>query len=540
MHAATLATQHHSQRGGFSPRMCRRTAVNGFELKKQKLYHCLGRAKKNFQKYLPAPLQDVKKIDDTSHFWEVFGLLTPPEMSQGLLHYKEYLQSECCISKQLQKKFKPSYGHQINPSLTTPMNNLFRITESLYVWGCHRTGERILQCLAGCALWDDPGAGQAFIFDDDRISVIFLTLLVNQYRTNRVKSVWGLHDTDGTANDCYTKNQAVLKLLVQIVNGAPRRIIHRRGPWVRLANTNLTKNKNSQFDCHIMCYSCMQVLGNIKFYLLDDLMCDSCRGYNGSYDSFNSKILLHSNNNAARNVIKMYRFNQHSVVAAALRAVGNIVTGDDVQTQVILNCSALPCLLHLLGSPKESIRKEACWTISNITAGNRSQIQTVIDTNIFPVLIDILGKAEFKTRKEAAWAITNATSGGTPAQIRYLVEQGCIPPLCDLLTVMDAKIVQVALNGIQNILQLGEQESKNTFGVNPYAVLVEECYGLDKIEFLQSHENLEIYQKAFEIIEHYFGGEEEDSKVAPSVDESGQQFQFNPEAGTPPQGGFNF
>ena len=51
------------------------------------------------------------------------------------------------------------------------------------------------------------------------------------------------------------------------------------------------------------------------------------------------------------------------------------------------------------------------------------QIQAVIDGNIFPVLIEILRKAEYKTRKEAAWAITNATSGGTPAQIRYLVEQ---------------------------------------------------------------------------------------------------------------------
>ena len=91
---------------------------------------------------------------------------------------------------------------------------------------------------------------------------------------------------------------------------------------------------------------------------------------------------------------------QQSVVSAALRAVGNIVTGDDIQTQVILNCSVLPCLLHLLSATKESIRKEACWTISNITAGNRQQIQAVIDANVFPVLIDILGKAEFKTRKE--------------------------------------------------------------------------------------------------------------------------------------------
>lgn len=60
---------------------------------------------------------------------------------------------------------------------------------------------------------------------------------------------------------------------------------------------------------------------------------------------------------------------------------------------------------------------------------------------------------------------------------RYLVSQGCIGPLCDLLTVMDTKIVQVALNGLENILRLGEQEVKAHAGTNPYAVLIEECYG---------------------------------------------------------------
>jgi importin subunit alpha-2 len=69
------------------------------------------------------------------------------------------------------------------------------------------------------------------------------------------------------------------------------------------------------------------------------------------------------------------RHEQNNVISAALRAVGNIVTGDDMQTQVVLNCSALPRLLHLLSSPRESVRKEACWTISNITAGNHQQIQ---------------------------------------------------------------------------------------------------------------------------------------------------------------------
>lgn len=102
------------------------------------------------------------------------------------------------------------------------------------------------------------------------------------------------------------------------------------------------------------------------------------------------------------------------------------------------------------------------------------QIQAIIDANIFPTLINILRTAEYKTRKEAAWAVTNSTSGGTSDQIKYLVSVGCIPPMCDLLTVMDANIVQVSLNGLENILKSGEQCYQKP---NPYAVLIEECYG---------------------------------------------------------------
>ena len=63
--------------------------------------------------------------------------------------------------------------------------------------------------------------------------------------------------------------------------------------------------------------------------------------------------------------------------------------------------------------------------------------------------------------------------------------------------------------------------------------------GLDKIEFLQNHENLDIYQKVFDIIEHYFSSEEEDNRIAPKIDETSQQYEFN--AGEEaPSGGFQF
>ena len=149
------------------------------------------------------------------------------------------------------------------------------------------------------------------------------------------------------------------------------------------------------------------------------------------------------------------RHQSPSVLVPALRTVGNIVTGDDMQTQIIINCGALPCLLNLLQTThKKSIKKEACWTLSNITAGTKDQIQAVFDAGIIPPLVHLLATAEFDIKKESAWAISNATSGGTREQIKYLVSAGCIRPLCDLLTCTDTRIVSIALEGLENILKV--------------------------------------------------------------------------------------
>ena len=113
----------------------------------------------------------------------------------------------------------------------------------------------------------------------------------------------------------------------------------------------------------------------------------------------------------------------------------------------------LPSLLWLLEHQKKNIRKEACWTISNVTAGTSDQIERVVESGIFPKLIEMLTNAEFDIQKEAAWAVSNATSGGSTAQIIYIVQQGALPPLVNLLSVNDTKIVTVALEGIENILK---------------------------------------------------------------------------------------
>jgi importin subunit alpha-6/7 len=250
----------------------------------------------------------------------------------------------------------------------------------------------------------------------------------------------------------------------------------------------------------------LPVLAKLIFSLDEEILIDACWAISYLSDGSNEKIQAVIESGVPRRLVELLMHTSTSVQTPALRSVGNIVTGDDVQTQIMINSGCLPALVHLLSSPKEGIRKEACWTISNITAGSADQIQSVIDAGIVPLLISLLNNSDFKTKKEACWAVSNATSGGEekPEQTRYLVEQGCIRPLCDLLQSMDNKIIQVALDALENILKVGQKDRyKSSSGQNDYAYLIEECGGMEKIHNAQQNANQEIYVKAFRLIETY-------------------------------------
>lgn len=289
------------------------------------------------------------------------------------------------------------------------------------------------------------------------------------------------------------------------------------------------------------------MLSKLVYMLDDEVLIDACWAISYLSDGSNDKIQAVIEAGIPRRLVELLMHASTSVQTPALRSVGNIVTGDDVQTQVIINCGALPALLSLLSSQKDGIRKEACWTISNITAGNSTQIQSVVDAGIIPPLIHLLSNGDFKTRKEACWAISNATSGGLqkPEQIRYLVTQGCIKPLCDLLACPDNKIIQVALDGLENILKVGEMDMESAdqrapeAQVNRYALFIEEAGGMEKIHDCQNNANEEIYMKAYNIIERYFSDEEDAGadieELAPQANASGFTLSSNQ-----PQGQFNF
>ena len=366
---------------------------------------------------------------------------------------------------------------------------------------------------------------------------IFVHLLSSPNDDVREQAVWALGNIAGDSPRCrdlVIQHQALVPLLAQLQEGSKMSMM-RNATWT-LSNFCRGKPQPRFEDVQ----PALPTLGRLIHDSDEEVLTDACWALSYLSDGDNHKI-DHVVNTAGvvRRLVELLMHPSASVLVPALRTVGNIVTGNDMQTQSVINSGALGCLHHLLMTThKKSIKKEACWTISNVTAGTKDQIQAVYETGLVGPLVHLLGHAEFDIKKEAAWAISNATSGGTQDQIRFLVSQGAIKPLCDLLECSDAKIIIVALEGLENILRVGafDKEMAGPSGVNVYAGYIEDAEGVDKIEALQEHSNEEIYNKSIQILEEYFELEDEEvENLAPAVAEGGQ-YAFGQQGSAGPSG----
>jgi len=384
---------------------------------------------------------------------------------------------------------------------------------------------------------------QTQVIIDNNAVPIFVQLLQSPFADIKEQAVWALGNIAGDSpvnRDLVLNNNALPPILMILQDPSNKLSMLRNATW---ALSNFCRGKKPQPDWNIISPA-IPVLVQLLHSDDSEIIADACWAISYLSDGSNDKIQAIVESGVIPRLIQLLGNEFNNIQTPALRSIGNIVTGNDVQTQQVLDNNALPSLLGLLYSPKESNRKEACWTISNITAGNTEQIQAVIDANIIPKLIEILQNGEFRIKKEAAWAISNATLSGIkePNQIRYLVEQGCIKPLCDLLVCGDNSIINISLDALDNILKVGELDARdNPDNQNLMALQIEECGGMEKINYLQGHENDEIYQKAYNIIDHYFSeGDDDVADLAPAVNQSGEyDFSMNTDQFVP-QNGFQF
>ncbi|XP_050510982.1 importin subunit alpha-4 [Diabrotica virgifera virgifera] len=358
---------------------------------------------------------------------------------------------------------------------------------------------------------------------------LFLMLLHSPHQNVCEQAVWALGNIigDGPILRDYVIELGVVDPLLSFIKPEIPISFLRNVTWVIV---NLCRNKDPSPPTKTI-EELLPALNALIHHTDVNILVDTVWALSYLTDGGNLHIQMVIDSGVVPKLIPLLSHKEVKVQTAALRAVGNIVTGTDEQTQVVLNCDALSHFPSLLVHPKEKICKEAVWFLSNITAGSRSQVQAVIDAGLLPKIIHNLSKGDFQTQKEAAWAITNLSIGGSREQIARLIQEGVVPPFCELLNCKDATVIQVVLDGINNLLQMAGPQ------LEQLCTMIEECNGLDKIEALQNHDNIKIYKLAYEIIEQYFGGEEvEDSNIAPTQGEA--TFNFDPNTNVPKD--FNF
>lgn len=358
----------------------------------------------------------------------------------------------------------------------------------------------------------------------------FVRLLTSPHEHVREQSVWALGNIIGDGPECrdFVIHHGVVEPIISFVDSTTPLTFLRNIVWVI---ANLCRNKDPPPSPETI-QKVLPALLVLVQHEDNEVLTDACWALSYLTDGSDEQIQTVLNSGVTPHLVRhLGKVDDVRVLTPAVRAVGNIVTGSEYQTQAALDCGCLAYFPTLLSHHKDSIKKEAVWTISNVTAGTNMQIQNVIDSGLIPLVINALATGDFNTQKEAAWSVSNMTVNGTQEQIKYLIEQGALPAMCQLLGVRDTQIVQVLLDGLNNMLESAKPDTDSL------TRQIEDCGGLDRIEDLQKHQNKQIYKLAFDIIDKYFSCEdylenEDDENFNFQITESEQQHV--------PEGGFNF
>jgi len=331
---------------------------------------------------------------------------------------------------------------------------------------------------------------------------LFVKLLKSKFPEVAEQAIWAIGNISG---DCASYRDMIIKEkaiepLINIILYSNKKNNVKHGTW---ALSNIVRSKPNPniklVESTIPCFSKI-----VKEETDPEVLSDALWSLSYLTDEDSKTIQKFIDTGVIPSIVRHLSQSIISILIPTIRILGNVVTGSDDQTNVVLESKPLDKFFELLNHEKKAVRKEVLWALSNIAAGNADQIAQII-TNMDYVkkLVELCKTDLNEIKREASWVLSNATNKGYHQHLYDLVKFGILELFVALLDSTDVKTISISLEAIKNLLKCGDnhyvQEGENTF-----LVMLESLGGVAKIEGLQTHSNNDVYKKALEILETYF------------------------------------
>ena len=191
----------------------------------------------------------------------------------------------------------------------------------------------------------------------------------------------------------------------------------------------------------------------------------ACKGSN-----YCSRIQTVLDSGVLPRVISKLADENYDICYTALRVVANLVTGNNDQTQTVLDAGAALAIRKLLSVPqKDEVTKECLWLIRSVAGGTPSQLQHLINLDFTLLVVDLITSQQLSTEvmRGAVCVLRNAMEGGTKEHRTAFFNEGFVPAFVACLKHSGscAEADKVSLKGLEFLMEHGTTLSGS--GDNP-------------------------------------------------------------------------
>lgn len=166
--------------------------------------------------------------------------------------------------------------------------------------------------------------------------------------------------------------------------------------------------------------------------------------------------------------------NEKQCHSAALRLLGNVVVGNDTQTDQLIEYSNFKDVMDIAMSSSE-YQSEAAWIISNIVAGAPRHVDYVLEKpeKFYSWLLGGIHSKEDRLKKESLWIVGNLLATADEFQRTLLVSLGITHHLPTLLQWNDVRLKEKAATTAAELLRENTWQYKLYLDLNILGCIAE-------------------------------------------------------------------